>query len=85
MAKNLTFFTDNHGVVNIHQHTPQESKSEPLNARFESWRLQQLKAFCFDNGLSLSEAVRDATDFYRMVHPAVHQARKTGKLDALLN
>ncbi len=83
MPENLKIF-DNHGTINVYDHTPQQSKSEPLNARFESWRLERLKAFCFDHNLSLSECVRDSTDLYQRIFDAVQRARRAGKTDALV-
>ena len=85
MKSQTVSFLDNHGTVNISQSTPQQSKSEPLNARFESWRLQKLKAFCFDNNISLSECVRDATDLYQEIHLAVKAANRAGKIPELID
>ena len=85
MERNLNIF-DNHGTININNGDPGQSKSEPVNARFESSRLQKLKAFCFDhNKMSMSDCLRDATDVYQALYPFIEKSRKRGELERLIS
>ena len=84
MPTNYNIF-DNHGTINIGNGDSGESKSEPVNARFESGRLKTLKAFCFDHKVSMSDVLRDATDVYQALYPFIQKSRKRGELERLIS
>lgn len=65
-------------TINIFSSQPQsaESKSETVNARFESTHLKELKAFCFDNDLTLSDVLRDSSRLYMSLYKYRHKIER---------
>ena len=46
----------------------QESKSFLVNVRFEYSDKKNIKDFCFENDVSLSEHIREASEWYRKTY-----------------
>lgn len=46
----------------------QESKSFPVNTRFEYSEREVLKEFCFTQNISISDHIRESSEWFRKTH-----------------
>lgn len=80
MSQQKFVFKDTQNVnINLPNHESPESKTEPVNARFESSHLKELKAFCFDHKITLSECLRDSTKLYIELYPYLSKIQRYWK------
>lgn len=74
-----TFNFQNSGPTTINNNftePPGESETAPVTFKLKDTTRQELKDFCFDHDLSLSEYVREAVQFYRQNYPQKDKLKK---------